>query len=657
MRLTAALAGAFGAALLLAGSASTEQAPAPQPAAAAAAPTAAHTLDAQDVNAWLDGYMPYALKTGDIAGGVVVVVKDGQVLTERGYGYADVKAQKPVDPATTLFRPGSISKLFTWTAVMQQVEAGKLNLDADINQYLDFKIPPRDGKPVTLRNLMTHEGGFEETGKHLLARNPKEMVKLGPLLKLWVPERMYAPGEVPAYSNYGAALAGYVVQRVSGEPFPAYIERHIFQPLGMSHSTFEQPLPARLAPDMAKGYLVASQPPKPFEIINHTPAGALSTSGDDIAKFMIAHLQDGRYGSVQILKPETARLMHTMQNQPTPPFPGMALGFYRDDRNSHEVLAHGGDLVLFHSDLHLFMKDGVGVYESFNSFGKQAAVGAVRALFYDAFADRYFPAPTVTPLPTLATAKADAQKVVGSYWASRRSYSNAFVIAGLAGQLEVKAKPDGTLDTPKIRKPGGGSKTWREVGPQLWQEIGGKTQLRFIMKNGKVDHFSMSEVPAIEVFQPVPFAFNAGWNVPLFFASCGVLAFLVLLWPVAALVRRRYGGTFALSGRSAMLYRAVRVVGVLDLLSVAGWITLLSLLSVNLGALNDSLDPWLHLLHLLALVGVLGAGLALWNLVTVWRDSSRSWWAKLSSLIILVACLDMAWLALLLHLLGPSTNF
>ena len=314
------------------------------------APTTPHTLDAADANAWLDGFVPYALKSGDIAGAVVVVVKDGQVLTERGYGYSDVAAQKPVDPKTTMFRPGSVSKLYTWTAVMQLEEQSKLNLDADINTYLDFKIPPREGKAITLRNLMTHTGGFEETLKHLITSDPKKLYKLGDILKLWVPTRLYAPGEVPAYSNYGAAVAGYIVERVSGEPFASYIDHHIFQPLGMEHATFEQPLPARFQGDIAKGYPQGSQPPKPYEMINAAPAGSSAISGDDMAKFMIAHLQDGRYGSVQILKPETAKLMHTVQDQPTPPFLGMALGFYRDDKNGHEVIAHGGDTVLFHSD-------------------------------------------------------------------------------------------------------------------------------------------------------------------------------------------------------------------------------------------------------------------------------------------------------------------
>src|SRR5215472_2006149 len=121
----------------------------------------APAITAEDLNAWLDGYLPYALATGDIAGTVVVVVKDGQIVTERGYGFSDVEKRKPVDPKLTLFRPGSVSKLFTWTAVMQMVEQGKIDLDADVNTYLDFKIPPRSGNPVTVRDLLTHRPGFE----------------------------------------------------------------------------------------------------------------------------------------------------------------------------------------------------------------------------------------------------------------------------------------------------------------------------------------------------------------------------------------------------------------------------------------------------------------------------------------------------------------
>ncbi len=226
--------------------------PPPPPEPAAPAAPAAAPLTADDVNAWLDGYMPYALRTGDIAGAVVAVVKDGQIVTERGFGYSDVAKRAPVDPKLTLFRPGSVSKLFTWTAVMQLVEQGKIDLDADVNQYIDFKIPARDGKPVTMRELMQHVAGFEEQAKGIMSEDPKSL-GYEALLKQWVPERVFAPGSTPAYSNYGASLAGYIVQRISGETFDDYIDKHIFAPLDMQHSTFRQPLPANLVPLMSQG--------------------------------------------------------------------------------------------------------------------------------------------------------------------------------------------------------------------------------------------------------------------------------------------------------------------------------------------------------------------------------------------------------------------
>src|SRR5690242_5295879 len=188
-------------------------------------PQQSHALTKVDVEAWLDGFMPSSLQRNDVAGAVVVVVSDNQVLLAKGYGYADVAAKKPVDPKTTLFRAGSVSKLYTWTAVMQLVEQGKIDLDADVNNYLDFKIPERDGKPVTMRNIMQHTAGFEEQAKDIMSADPNAPT-FEALLKRWIPHRVFAAGTTPAYSNYGASLAGYIVQRISGEPFNAYIEKH-----------------------------------------------------------------------------------------------------------------------------------------------------------------------------------------------------------------------------------------------------------------------------------------------------------------------------------------------------------------------------------------------------------------------------------------------
>src|SRR5271168_3902002 len=273
----------------------------------------AHEMTAEDLGAFLDGYMPQQIEHADIAGAVIAVVTDGKLIFAKGYGYADVEKKTPVNPETTLFRPGSISKTFTWTAVMQQVELGKLDLDRDVNDYLDFKIPPAFGKPITLRNIMTHSTGFEETAKDLFVGSQEDLRPTGEYLRVHMPARIFPPGTTPAYSNYATTMAAYIVERVSGQNFNDYVEEHEFKPLNMTHATFRQPLPDALKSSMSNGYVLGSGEPKGFEFVQVAPAGSLSASAVDMTHFMLAHLQNGRYGEAQILKPETAKQMHTRQ--------------------------------------------------------------------------------------------------------------------------------------------------------------------------------------------------------------------------------------------------------------------------------------------------------------------------------------------------------
>src|SRR5579859_5523677 len=226
-----------------------------KPASAPASSSTTHEMTTDDVGAFLDGIMPQQLARENIAGAVISVVKDGKVLFAKGYGYSDVEKKTPVTPDGTLFRPGSISKLFTWTSVMQLVEQGKLDLDRDINDYLDFKVEPAFGQPITLRNIMTHTSGFEEVIKDLITDDPNSAkVTLRDFVTSHAPRRIYPPGKVPAYSNYATTLAGYIVQRVSGEPFEQYVEKHIYEPLHMQHATFRQPLPQGWEANMSSGY-------------------------------------------------------------------------------------------------------------------------------------------------------------------------------------------------------------------------------------------------------------------------------------------------------------------------------------------------------------------------------------------------------------------
>jgi CubicO group peptidase (beta-lactamase class C family) len=392
-------------------------APAPVPSAAAPAPAPASSGDsgapsmtAEDVAAFLGGLLPAQLGPADVGGAVVVVVKDGKILYGSGYGFSDVEQRKPVDWQTTLFRPGSISKLFTWTAVMQQVEQGKLDLDTDVNKYLDYQVPEAFGKPITLRDAMTHTPGYEDYAKDLIVGDPKMLGTLGAHLKSHQPRRIFPPGSTPAYSNYATAMAGYIVERVSGKPFADYIQENILGPLGMKHATFQQPLPADLEPLMSRGYKVGSEKARPFEIVVPAPAGSLSAAGADMARFMIAHLQDGQYEGAQILKPETAKLMHARQRGKSPETDGMCLGFYEESRNGHRIIGHGGDTNWFHSDLHLIPDANVGFFVSYNSGGN--GKGSGRTLLWEKFLDRYFP--YTPPAAARSTdAKTQAQKVAG----------------------------------------------------------------------------------------------------------------------------------------------------------------------------------------------------------------------------------------------------
>jgi CubicO group peptidase (beta-lactamase class C family) len=654
MRLASLMAiASSGAFLALPSFAQSVATPLPPPAQSPATPR----LTQQDIASWADGFMPYALKSGDIAGAVVVVVKDGAVLFEKGYGYSDIAARSPVDPDRTLFRVGSTSKLFTWTAVMQLVEQGKIDLDADVNQYLDFKIPPRDGKPVTMRNIMTHTAGFEETLKSLIETDPSRLLTLQAIVKRWTPERIFPAGSTPAYSNYAAALAGYIVARVSGESFEDYIDRHIFAPLGMEHSSFQQPLPKALQADMSKGYALASQPEKPYELIAVAPAGSLATTGSDIARFMIAHLQNGAYGANRILKADTAQEMHTTALTMIPPLDRMLLGFYEDNYNGHRVIAHGGDTQWFHSDLNLFIDDGVGVFISVNSLGKDGAAQGVRESLFREFTDRYFPGPTATGEVASQVAAEHARLMSGRYEMSRRSQSSFFSFLNLAGQDKVTVNGDGTLDVSFMHGLAGEPLKWKEIEPFVWREVGGKTLLAAKIENGRVARFSVDGLSPIAVLEPVPWWRSAAWLLPLLLIGAAALASTALLWPVAALVRRRYGAVLDLSGTPLKAYRLSRIAAAAVVVILAAWVGTLGAMLSNLRLLSPSFDWWFWVLQLLSLVVFVGAAaIALWNVRVVWT-ARRGWFSKGWSIVLVVSTLTVVWAALAYKLIGFDVNY
>jgi len=394
--------------------------------------------DPDELSAFLDGVMVISMESNHVPGTVVVVVKEGEVFFAKGYGFADLENKIQVDPAATLFRPGSVSKLFTWTAVMQLVEAKKLDLDVDVNTYLDFEIPATYVQPITLRLILMHMAGFEDKGEGSFKLNEKDVSSLETFIKTNLPARVFPPGQYGAYSNYGAALSGYIIERVSGMSFNDYISQNILRPLKMKHSTFEQPLPDNLANNMSKGYNYQDGEyiEGSFEFVVGSPAGALSASGLDMANFMIAQLQEGAFDGARILELETAQMMHSPLYTQTPQMGGMAYGFFYKTINGQYTLSHGGDTLLFHTQFYLLPESNVGIYVSTNG----TAGSLVAEQVIKTFIDRYYPAGENIPLiPTKDFARR-ANQYAGIYYPARSNFTTFEKVLIFSSMINVQIK-------------------------------------------------------------------------------------------------------------------------------------------------------------------------------------------------------------------------
>jgi CubicO group peptidase (beta-lactamase class C family) len=385
-----------------------------------AAPAAKNTTrgptDPAELASFLNTTITAQLTNYHIPGATVAVVKDGKLFYTKGYGYADVENKTPVDANVSMFAIGSVTKLFTWTAVMQLVEEGKIDLHADVNTYLKgFKIPSTYSQPITMENLMTHTAGFEEQPKGLAVSDPKDIQPLGTVLAQTIPTRLWPPGQVWSYSNWGAALAGYIVEEVSGVSFDQYVKEKLFTPLGMNNTTIEQPAPPQLAPNIAKAYAynysVGVFEQKQDLVFQLTPPGAIYSTAPDMTKFMIAHLNNGTYNNARILETSTAQDMHRAHFTPDP-YTKFGLGFFIGIQNNESNINHAGDTLYFHTQCILWPERNVGLFVSYNSLGG----GFARYDLEQKFLDHYYP---YTPVPPQPVNSNDAPSLSGTYQDAR----------------------------------------------------------------------------------------------------------------------------------------------------------------------------------------------------------------------------------------------
>jgi CubicO group peptidase (beta-lactamase class C family) len=492
------------------------------------------SLDRGDLECFLDGVVGAQMRTYHIAGVAAVVVADGELVFSKGYGYADLERRIPVDPAMTLFRTGSVGKLLTWTAVMQLAEKGMLALDADVNTYIDgFEIPEAFDEPVTLFHLLTHTPGFEDSGVGLFARGSAGLVPLGEWLSAHIPERIRRPGELTSYSNYGSALAGYVVECVSGMPFEEYVEERIFEPLGMRRSTFRQPPPARLAGDMSVGYRFQGGlfTAGAFELIPALPAGSMSTTAEDMAKFMIAHLQNGVFGGGRMLSEASVREMHRRQMTNDSRACGVTFGFMEMNWNGCRIIHHGGDTFCFHSLLLLVPEDGIGLYVSYNT----AAAGRAARELEKEFLGRYYGVPEVRPPGPSAGFNERAGRFTGDYRITRSAHSTPEKILNLvSNNVRVTATDRGTLrvETGRQSHP----THWVEEEPLVFRNIDDGSHLYFRAGGEGFTHMFFENVPQIAMIK-LPWHEGVSFHRGVFVACAALFLSAVVLWPVGYLLR------------------------------------------------------------------------------------------------------------------------
>ncbi len=536
----------------------------------------------------MDGVVSAQIIAYHIPGATVAVVKDCRIILCQGYGYADIDKRQKVVANQTLFRVGSVSKLFIWTAVMQLAEQGKLDLDADVNIYLKaFKIPDTFAKPITLKSLISHTSGFEDlaAGGRIFVHNASDIIPQEEYLKDRMPARVRPPGTVTAYSNYGSTLAAYIVEQVSKKPFEEYVHENILLPLDMKNTTYKQPPQPNLASHMAKGYLYTNDAfsEEPFEFLQPWPAGSMSSTSEDMARFMIAHLQNGRYDDRRIMDEATAERMHSRLFSNDPKVSGMAYGFYEMELNNQSMILHGGDTILFHTQLVLLPKSNLGLFVSYNSpsgeSGEQAGQDLMRA-----FMDHYYPPDAEDLHKSISGSGENLTLFVGSYRPARSAFTTFEKAGNLFSQVKVSTGPNGTLS---IAQPGQAAKQWIEVEPSVFWPADGTgdkaSSERLVFGKdgqGEINYLFFENNPTT-AYEKVAWYEEAGFSFDIL-AVCILLFLSTLIWPLSSIFNR-CSSKQERSVKQQRMARAARWLaggaGMLNLLFLIG---LISVASVSL---------------------------------------------------------------------------
>ena len=526
--------------------------PAPEPAPAPIAPPApaarlstGQPLPSAELEAFVDGVVKDAMAREHIAGATVSIVQNGQVVLKKGYGFSSLNPNRAVDPDRTLFRVGSISKTFTWIALMKEVEAGRIRLNQPVNLYLPEKVQVKDqgyDQPVLVANLMDHSSGFEDRALgQLMERDYSRVRPLDLYLRQERPKRVHAPGAVSSYSNYGAALAGEAATYTSGKPYERLIEDEILVPLGMSHTTFREPhpvraglpgpMPERLMADISDGYrwTPTGFARRDYEFLGQiAPAGGGSSSAGDMARYMLMQLGDGRLGDTVIYGPATAQAFRTPLRKTPLGVNGWAHGLMVFDLpGGHRGYGHGGATLSFLSNMVVAPDLNLGVFIATNTETGRPLVNRLP----ERIVEHFYAPPAPFPRPGAPDLAQRAGDFAGYYLTTRRAYSG---LEGFINQLGGGATVAVTHDGKLVTTDNGGVKTWVPEGAideGRFIASQGSERLAFDLADGGAKAFHGAS--GTQVFERAPF-----WRQPRALAILAALTAAAGLATLAGVVVR-----------------------------------------------------------------------------------------------------------------------